>query len=111
MTTENPYHPPRVNDAVERPKPHAMGPILGGLVAIVLATLLMGVLGLLAALLGVGSWWAYKFWPRPPAVDDPGARAFLQQMETSPEVADAIAEASQPQPADPPDDVLGGIRL
>ena len=71
-----------------------MGPIPAGLVAVVLATLFMGVIGLLAAILGVGSWWVYKFWPRPPASDDPGARAFLQQMETSQEFADDTREVS-----------------
>ena len=59
----------------------ATTPIMAGIAAIALATLFLGAFGLVAASLAVGSWWAYKFWPRPPAPDPPEARAFLRSME------------------------------
>lgn len=60
------------------------GPIGGGLVAILVATILSRGGLLIPAVLGVGSWWAYKFWPRKPQEDDPRARAFLERLETEP---------------------------
>ncbi|MGO9466285.1 MAG: hypothetical protein ACLQIB_08240 [Isosphaeraceae bacterium] len=81
MNEDNPYRPPAVTEPGRRSVRGLLGAILSGLVAIGLATFLMGPIGLIAALLGVGSWWAYKFRPRAAAPDAPAASAYLQRLE------------------------------
>ena len=98
MSTENPFSPPQATDNIVRPKRRTIGPILAGLVAIAVATFLMGLGGLFCALLGVGSWWVYKFRPRPPAMEDPGARDFLRRMENAARTADTVLSRVNPSP-------------
>jgi hypothetical protein len=58
-----------------------MGTFAFGIVVIVVATYLLGPIGLLIAILSVGSWWIHKFWPRSPAPAVPEAQDFLQSLE------------------------------
>jgi hypothetical protein len=87
------------------------GPIMAGLAAIAVAYFLLGPIGLLAALLGVGSWWVTKFRPRRRASEDREVRAFLQNLEGSSTVAEAAQGSGGPASSDPPADGLGGLRL
>jgi hypothetical protein len=80
-----------------------MGPIAGGIIAIVVATILSRGGLLIPALLGVGSWWLYKFWPRKAVPDDARARAFLDRLESSPPGHD--------QPPTPSDNATSGQSL
>ena len=72
----------------------SIGPLLAGIIAIAPAGSLGGPGGLLVAVLGVGSWWGSKFWPRKDATDDAGARAFLAQLETT---AGSAADPGSPK--------------
>ena len=94
MSDDNPYRAPAAaGPKQDRRRP--LGPVLSGLVAIVLATILAGGTGLLASLAAVGSWWAYKFWLRPAAPEVPGARDYLQRLEGS------GSELASPSSAEP----------
>jgi hypothetical protein len=80
MIDENPYRPPEAPTVRGRgPLQSAVGIILQGLFAVVLATLLMGLGRLFCSILGVGPWWTYKFWPKSPLADDDKARLYLQR--------------------------------
>jgi hypothetical protein len=94
-----------------RRRRRALGPIAAGLVAIFCATLWVGGMGLLTSIVVVGSWWAYKFWPRPPAPETPGARVFLQELEMRSASEVAEVAAAQPQASDQASDVLRDLRL
>ncbi len=107
----NPYQPPT---AVDPPTPrrrfHA-GPILSGLFAVFLATILAGPMGLLVSVLGVGSWWVYKFRPRASIQDETGAAEFLQRLESAPSVEKGPLPPSESPPDEPPTNFLGDLRL
>ncbi len=76
------------------------------MIAAILATYLVGAYGLVGSLLAVGSWWIFKFWPRPPAPEAPEARAFIDQLEgIRPDEIDAIP-AAKPGPGGAIDDIL-----
>jgi hypothetical protein len=94
-----------------RPRRTHVGPVLSGLIAITVATILSRGGLLIPAILGVGSWWLYKFWPRKTAPDDVGVRTFLEQLEHSPTTENdspsAVVSASPEQPIDE----LRNIRL
>jgi hypothetical protein len=113
MSDDNPYSPPQVADLQPPQRRRPFGPILAGSVAIVLVTLLVGPLGFVAAFLGVGSWWVYKFWPRQPISVDPETQSFLERLESSPAMAretlgaDVRVAAQQPEA----DELLRDIRL
>jgi hypothetical protein len=79
-----------------------MGTIVFGIVAIVAATFLLGPIGLVIAILSVGSWWVHKFWPRPPAPAVPEAQDFLQSLENT---------SSEPGSAERSADPLREIQL
>jgi hypothetical protein len=112
MSEDNPYRPPVAPIGTEEPRGRRpLGPVLAGLVAIVLATFLLGGTGLIASLLGVGSWWVYKFWPRPAAPDSPEARAYLQQLEGWPSQGNAAAGSDPTDQAERLEDVFGNLRL
>ena len=104
MIDENPYSPPISNDPPPRPKPSLVGPILSGLIAIVLATIVTRGSTFFVAILGVGWWWVYKFWPRKAPPDDAGARKFLERLEQSPSIDDdapkRVDQVSPEQPLD-----------
>lgn len=110
MTDENPYSPPLINDPSARPKRRHVGPILGGLIAIGLVTIFTRGGGLLIAVLGVGSWWAYKLWPKKPAPEDAEARKFLQNLEHAPTIIDDSSKAAESTPAEQPLDGLRDLR-
>ncbi len=66
---------------------------------------------MIPAILGVGSWWAYKFWPRKKMPDDVGVLTFLERLEQPPKVeTDARKGADTDSPMEPPD-ALEGLRL
>jgi hypothetical protein len=111
MSEGNPYRPPTAVDPAEPRKHRHMGPILAGLIAIVVATFLLGGLGTLAGIMGVGSWWVYKFWPRSAAPEDEGAREFLQKLESSSNARDSVLRPSESRSDEPATDVLGKLQL
>jgi hypothetical protein len=84
---------------------------VSGLVAIVLATIVSRGGLLIPAILGVGSWWVYKFWPRKPASADVGARAFLERLEHSGTKEDDVLTASERVSTEQPLDAFRDIRL
>jgi hypothetical protein len=111
MINENPYRPP------EAPIARGGGPlrsapaiILQGLIAVVLATLLMGLGGLFCSILGVGSWWLYKFWPKRPLADDDQARAYLQKLEELPTGSEPTAMSGSPAKDEPVPEVLKDLK-
>jgi hypothetical protein len=110
MGDDNPFRTRAPSPPGERRR-RPLGPVAVGVVAIVLATVLMKGTGLLASLLAVGSWWAFKFRPRPMAPDVPEARGFLQRVEESPPDRAAAAESDRPPPSEPAGDFLGDLRL
>jgi hypothetical protein len=111
MGDENPYSPPLSNELPVRPRRIHVGPILSGLLAIVIATILSRGGLLIPAILGVGSWWLYKFWPRKIAPDDVGVRTFLEQLEHSPTIEDDGRKAVESVSPEQPVDALRNIRL
>jgi hypothetical protein len=108
---ENPSSPPRSSEPFARPKRKPFGPIASGLVAIILAAILSRGGLLIPAILGVGSWWLYKFWPRKPAPDEGGTRAFLERLEGAPTKEYGIPEASQQGSSPRPLDVFRDVHL
>ena len=111
MNEDNPFRAPTAVDPPEPRGPRQMGPVLAGLIAIVVATLLLGLGGLLISIVSVGSWWVHKFWPRPPAPDDAGAREFLQKLESSRTRGNSVSKPIQSVADEPPADPLGNLRL
>jgi len=111
VNEHNPYRPPAVTEWGRRSVRRPLGAILSGLVAIGLATFLMGPLGLIAALLGVGSWWAYKFRPRPAVPDVPAATDYLERLEEGRSVEAAPVESGAQDVGDSSGEVLGNLRL
>ncbi len=95
MNGENPYSAPLSDTPPARRKRVSVGPVMSGLLAIIAATVLLGGYGLLASILGVGSWWVYKLWPRKSTSEDVRARTYLEQLERSP-----IAEADNVKSVD-----------
>ena len=94
-----------------RPRRTSVGPILAGVLAIIIATILTRGGALIPAILGVGSWWLYKFWPRKKVPDEAGVRTFLEQLKQAPTIEnDAPKGADTASPAQPPD-ALEEIRL
>jgi hypothetical protein len=111
MSDMNPFRAPTVTDPVPRQRARSIGPVLAGIIAIALAGLLAGPGGLVVGILGVGSWWSYKFWPRRADPEDAGARAFLSRLETTPAAAaDAVPPRREPA-AEPGLDVLRDIQM
>jgi len=117
MGDDNPYRAPSapLTSPVRR-QSRPLGPILTGIVAIVVATFLLwsfglGTFGLIPSLLGVGSWWVYKFMPRPLAPETEGARQFLRDQEGSPAVGDIAAGTSRRTGDEQAGDLLGDLRL
>ena len=82
MIDQNPYEPPHANDPLVQTKRSNLPPILAGLVMIVVATIVTRGGGLLIAILGVGWWWTYKFWPRKTALKMLGPRHFSSVWST-----------------------------
>ncbi len=111
MNEDNPYRPPAVSEPGRRSMRGTLGTILSGLVAIGLATFLMGPLGLIAGLLGIGSWWAYKFRPSVAAPDVREATDFLQQLEEGRTGEAAPVESSAQVIDDGSNGILGNLRL
>jgi hypothetical protein len=111
MSDENPYRPPAVSDPVLRPKRRHLGPIAAGVIAIVVATILTRGEALIPAILGVGSWWLFKFWPRKSAPDDPSARAFLERLEHSQSMQNDDPTADEGHSREQPLDGLRDLRL
>jgi hypothetical protein len=111
MDDMNPYRPPRVTEAAPPKRKSAIGPLLAGIIAIVLATLFVGGFGLLVAILGVSSWWGSKFWPRKAVFDDAGAEAFLSRLESAPDVAVESNSPKNEPGKEPGPGPLGEIRL
>jgi hypothetical protein len=94
------------------PRIHAVAvdPLLAGVIAIALAALFLGGPGLIAAILGVGSWWIYKLWPRRTSADDLHAQAYLSRLDFP--TLDAAAQNSEAdREANSGPDALGEIRL
>jgi len=77
----------------------------------VLATVLLRGTGLLASIFAVGSWWAYKFWPRSAPPEDPGVRAYLQRLEESAPDEVSPAMSGKPSTDNLEDNVLRDIQL
>lgn len=112
MIDANPYHAPTaLIEPNKRRRRRPLGPILAGLAAMILATLLMGVVGLLTSLFAVVSWWAYKFRPTPPAPEVPEARAFLQQLEEVSRGEDPAGESDKSIASQPLDNALRNLQL
>ncbi len=111
MSDSNPYRAPSASDPAPAKRKSSIGPLLAGIIAIALAGLLGGPGGLLVAVLGVGSWWGSKFWPRKDATDDAGARAFLAQLETTAGSAADPGSPKREQEAEPGVDDLNNLRL
>jgi len=111
MSDENPYSPPKSPDPLVRPRRTSVGPILAGVLAIIIATILTRGGALIPAILGVGSWWLYKFWPRKKVPDEVGVRTFLEQLEQPPTIENhAPKGADTDSPVQPPDP-LKDLRL
>jgi hypothetical protein len=108
---DNPYSPPSSNDTLVRPRRAPVGPILSGVVAIVILTILSRGGLLIPAILGVGWWWFYKFWPRKTAPEDAGARTFLERLEHSPTIEDNALKAVEKVSPEQPLDALRDLRL
>jgi hypothetical protein len=90
-----------IPDEPARPKRRPAGPLLAGSIAIALATRIAGGVGLVAAVCAVGSWWVYKFWPRPWVANEPEAQAFIDQLEgVRPDEIDLIPPAKPGSGAD-----------
>jgi hypothetical protein len=111
MDNENPYRAPSTAEPPARHARRPLGPIAAGLVAIALGTIWAGGIGLLASSFAVGSWWLYKFWPRPTTPEDAGARAYLQKLESPPREEVAPAEVSGPPLGEDTPDVLRDLRI
>jgi len=111
VNEDNPYRPPAVTEPGPRSVRGPLGAILSGLVAIGLATFLMGPLGLIAALLGVGSWWAYKFRPSPAVPDAPAATDYLERLEEGRTVEAAPGESGAQDNGDSSGGIFGNLRL
>lgn len=112
MSDDNPYRAPvSAITPEERRRRRPIGPILAGLVAMILATIWAGSFGLLASVLAVSSWWAYKFWPRPAAPVAPEARDFLRRLEGAGPGEVASAEPAKSTTSEPVGDVLGDLRF
>jgi hypothetical protein len=112
MSDDNPYRAPSAEfGRRERSKRHSLGPVAASLFAIVLATAFNGGIGLLASVIAVGSWWAYKFRPRPTASEAPEARDFLRRLEGSASSKSTWAEPDGAVSSEPGVDVLGELRL
>jgi hypothetical protein len=94
-----------------KPERTYVGPILTGLLAILFATLLSRGGLLIPAVLGVGSWWLYKFWPKKTAPEDVEARAFLERMENPPVKKDEALKGSENDSQAQPLDVFRDLRL
>ena len=91
MGEDNPFAGLVIEDEPERRKRRPVGPLMAGLIAAVLATYFEGSTGAIAAVVAVGSWWVYKFWPRPPAPIAPEAQAFVDHLEgVRPDEIDAV---------------------
>jgi hypothetical protein len=93
-------------------------PIWVSLIASAVAIYQLGDRGLVSIVLvgsiaGVGSWWAYKFWPRSKASHDPKATDYLQDLERpSPGTAGPLnSGASEGLPEDPWVPGLENLRL
>jgi hypothetical protein len=111
MSDENPYSPPKSPDSLARRRRTSVGPILAGVLAIIIATILTRGGALIPAILGVGSWWLYKFWPRKKLPDEAGVRTFLERLEQPPAIeADASKGADTASPVQPLD-AFEDIRL
>jgi len=110
MNDDNPFRPPAVSEPGLRSLRSPAGAILSGLIAIGLATFLMGPLGLIAALLGVGSWWAYRFRPKPPVPDVPAARDYLERLEDGRAAGSAIAQSGMQDDDDSRGGALRNLR-
>jgi hypothetical protein len=112
MSDDNPYRAPAAAvERIERRKRRPLGPISAGVVAIVLATVFLGGIGLLASIFAVGSWWAYRFWPRSAPPEDPGVRAYLLRLEESAPGEVNPAMSGKPSTDDLEGNVLGDIEL
>jgi len=111
MNEDNPFRPPAVTEPGQRSVRGLLGAILSGLVAIGLATFLMGPLGLVAALLGVGSWWAYKFKPRRAVPDVPAATDYLELLEEGRTGEAASVKSDVQDSGGSSGDILGNLRL
>jgi hypothetical protein len=111
INDENPYSSPISNQPTARPKRLHVRPILSGVIAIIIATIVSRGGLLIPAILGVGSWWLYKFWPRKTAPDDIGARAFLERLENSPTTHGVAREGSERVSPEQPLDEFRNLRL
>ena len=111
MADENPYSPPLTNEPPVQPRRTHVGPILSGIAAIVIATILSRGGLLIPAVLGIGSWWLYKFWPKNNAPDDVGIRTFLERLEHSPTIENDGPKAVENVLSEPPIDAINDIRL
>jgi hypothetical protein len=108
---ENPYSPPTSSDRLVRSRRTHVGPILSGVLAIVLATILTRGGALIPAILGVGSWWLYKFWPMKKAPEDVGVRTFLERIEHSPTIENDAPNAADRDSPEQPLDALRDLRM
>jgi len=109
---DNPYRAPGAPlNSPDRRQSRPLGPILSGVVAIIVTVFLLGPFGLIPSLLGVGSWWVYKFKPRPWAPETEGARHFLRDLEGSPAGGDGATGPGPAAGAEPTGDLLSDIRL
>ena len=88
-----------------------VGPILSGLVAIVILTILSRGGLLIPAILGIGSWWLYKFWPKKTAPDDVGVRTFLERLEHTPTTENDAPKSVDHVSPEQPIEALKDIRL
>ncbi len=111
MNDDNPFRPPAVTEPGRKSLRSPAGAILSGLIAIGLATFLMGPLGLVAALLGVGSWWAYKFRPKSALPDVPAAKEYLERMEDGRTAEANLADSGAREDHDPSGGALRDLRL
>ena len=108
MSEDNPYRAPEASIKAE-PKP--TGPILFSFVVIAGATVLMGLVGLIIALMMVGSFWIYKIIPRSPAPEQAGVKDFLATLEASPWDEPTSTDPASPREDEPPPNVHGQIHL
>jgi hypothetical protein len=110
-SSENPYSPPLTEIDPPRPIRSVVRTILSGLIAIVIATVLSRGGLLIPAVLGVGSWWLYKFWPRKSAPEDATVMAFLERLENAQPSPGASQSTNEANSTDQPLDALRDLRL
>jgi hypothetical protein len=111
LIDDNPYSAPLSITPPARPKRTQIGPVVSSLIAIAIATYLLGPFGFLVSMLGVGSWWVFKHWPRKANPEDAQARAYLQKLENPPITATETPDRAATIAPEESIDALRDLRL